>query len=340
VRDLGGRLGQIDEWRTLIAAGLLTGPRIVRAGPILNGKAFNPLQMVPGTPDESRGVVRTLAQVGGVDFVKVHRRLPRDVYFAVIDEARKQGLTVVGHIPIEVTPAEASDAGQATLEHTETLFEGTFSAALKDGELPGAIQRFRAEGAQALFARFVANQTAVTPTLIAQRSVIDALDSASPADPHGRYVARSLKDEWKKRAQPVPPAALAEMKSTFAELVQVVGQMNRAGVTLLAGSDIAGPRIPGFSLHDELALLVEAGLTPLQALQAGTVAPARVLKRADELGTVASGGLADLVLLEADPIADIRNTQRIAAVVLGGKLLSRGELDALLAEAERLAESN
>jgi imidazolonepropionase-like amidohydrolase len=108
VRDLGGRLGQIDEWRALIAAGVLTGPRILRAGPILNGKAFNPLQMVPGTPDESRGVVRTLAQVGGVDFVKVHRRLPRDVYFAVIDEATKQGLTVVGHIPIEVTPAEAT----------------------------------------------------------------------------------------------------------------------------------------------------------------------------------------------------------------------------------------
>lgn len=340
VRDMGGRLGQIDEWRTQIAAGLLTGPRILRAGPILNGKAFNPLQMVPGTPDESRGVVRTLAQVGGVDFVKVHRRLPRDVYFAVIDEARKQGLTVVGHIPMEVTPAEASDAGQATLEHTETLFEGTFSAPLKDGELPDAIQRFRAEGAQALFARFVANQTAVTPTLIAQRSFIDASDPSTPADARGRYVARSVKEEWKKLARPVAPEALAEMRRTFTELSQVVGQMNRAGVTLLAGSDIAGPRVPGFTLHEELVLLVDAGLTPLQALQAATVTPARVLKRADELGTVANGRLADLVLLDADPLADIKNTQRIAAVVLGGKLLLRPELDGMLAGAERLAESN
>jgi imidazolonepropionase-like amidohydrolase len=130
------------------------------------------------------------------------------------------------------------------------------------------------------------------------------------------------------------------MKRTFAELSLIVGQMNRAGVTLLAGSDIAGPRVPGFSLHDELVLLVEAGLTPLQALQAATLTPARVLKRADDLGTVATGRLADLVLLEADPLADIGNTRRIAAVVMGGRALSRAELDAQLVEAERLAASN
>ncbi|MEX1243858.1 MAG: hypothetical protein WEF99_03665 [Thermoanaerobaculia bacterium] len=132
VRDMGGSLPEIDEWRTRVAAGLLAGPRIFRAGPILNGKKFNPLQMVPGTPEGTRGVARALKEVG-VDFLKIHRRLPRDVYFALIDEAKKQGLDVVGHIPMEVTPEEASEAGQTTVEHTETLFEGTFSASLPEG---------------------------------------------------------------------------------------------------------------------------------------------------------------------------------------------------------------
>jgi imidazolonepropionase-like amidohydrolase len=116
VRDMGGRLSELDEWRAKINAGVLVGPRIVRAGPILNGRQFNPLQLVSGNPDETRGVVRALKHVG-VDFIKTHRRMPRDSYFALVDETKKQGLTLVGHIPMTVTPEEASDAGQATIEH-------------------------------------------------------------------------------------------------------------------------------------------------------------------------------------------------------------------------------
>ena len=123
VRDMGGSLPEIDAWRTLISAGILRGPRIFRVGPILNGQKFNAYQMVTGNPDETRGVARALKEAG-VDFLKVHRRMPRDSYFALIDEAKHLGLSVVGHIPMTVTPEEASDAGQATLEHTETLFEG------------------------------------------------------------------------------------------------------------------------------------------------------------------------------------------------------------------------
>ena len=339
VRDLGGRLGELDEWRTKISAGLLTGPRILRAGPILNGQKFNTYQMVSGNPEETRGVVRALKEVG-VDFLKTHRRLPRDSYFALIDEAKKQGLALVGHIPMTVTPEEASDAGQVTIEHTETLFEGTFSAALKGRKLPDAIRQFRAEEADKLFARFVKNRTVVDPTLIAFRSYVEASDAATPPDARSRYVALSLKKEWAKILKPASPEDLAELKATLVELREVTRQMNRAGVTLVAGSDIAGPRIPGFSLHDELALLVEAGLTPMQALQAATLTPARVLNKATDLGSIEAGKLADLVLLDADPLADIRNTQRIRAVVVNGRLLDRPALDRLLAEAERAALAN
>lgn len=330
VRDLGGKLGEIDEWRTKIGAGLLVGPRIFRVGPILNGQKFNQYQMVPGNPDETRGVVRALKEVG-VDFIKVHRRMQRDSYFAAIDEAKKQGLPLVGHIPMTVTPEEASDAGQATVEHVVTIFEGTFSAALKEGEFLAAMQRWRAQDADKLLARFVKHHTVVVPTLVAYNPEFD------PSGPLSRYVALSFRNEAEKRPKP-SPAELEGSRATFAEFKEVVRAMNRAGVTLLTGSDIASARVPGFTLQEELALLVESGLTPLQALQAATLNPARVLNRSDDYGSVDAGRIADLVLLDANPLDDIHNTQRIYAVISGGRLFRRADLDTLLREAEEMAK--
>jgi predicted amidohydrolase len=209
----------------------------------------------------------------------------RDSYFAIADEAKKQGLPLVGHIPMTVTPEEASDQGQL-IEHTETLFEGTFSAGLKEGELPGAIRRFRSEGAEALFARFVRNHTPVSPTLVAWGHLVTHPDPL--ADPRMRYVAR----------------------------------------------------VPGFFLHDELSALVDAGLTPLQALRAATSNAAAILHQEREAGSVAPGKLADLVLLDGNPLERIDNAQRIAAVVLGGKLLRRADLDGLLRLGEQMASRN
>ena len=131
VRDLGSDLAQIDAWRAEIAAGVRVGPRMVRAGPILNGQSFNRYQLVTGNPDQARGIVRALKQVG-VDFIKVHRRVPRDSYFTIVDEARKQGLALVGHIPMTVTPEEASDAGQL-IEHTETCGFYSHHDVFRDG---------------------------------------------------------------------------------------------------------------------------------------------------------------------------------------------------------------
>jgi imidazolonepropionase-like amidohydrolase len=338
VRDMGGRLDEIDAWRTKIAAGLLSGPRILRVGPILNGQSFNWLQLVPGNADATRGAARVLKFVG-VDFIKIHRRLPRESYFALIDEAKRLGLQVVGHIPMTVTPEEASDAGQATFEHTETLFEGTFTAGLQGAALPDAIRRFLSEGAARLFERFVSNRTVVTPTMVAFRTDLENADRAAPTDPLRRYVARSLKEK-EAQAAPVSAAELSELTATFAALRATVTQLHRSGVTLMTGSDIAAARVPGFTLHGELALLVDAGLTPMQALQAATATPAAVIGKTDDFGSVSLGRMADLVLLDADPLQDIHNTQRIAAVVFGGKVLRRADLDALLREGERLAQVN
>ncbi|HEY6065604.1 MAG TPA: amidohydrolase family protein [Thermoanaerobaculia bacterium] len=339
VRDMGGDLPEIDNWRARITAGVLAGPRIFRVGPILNGKKFNQYQMVTGNADETRGVVRALKQVG-VDFIKTHRRTERDSYFAMIDEAKKQGLDVVGHIPVTVTPEEAIDSGQRTIEHTETLFEGTFSAGLKEGEFLAAIRKFRAGAADVLFARFVKNGTFFDPTLTAYRSGIESMDGSALRDPRRRYVAQSYRKAAEKDEKKVSAEELAGWKATFAELIEVVRQLHRAGVPLLTGTDLAATRVPGFTVHDELALLVSAGLTPLEALRASTLHPAEAMRKTDDLGAIEAGKAADLVLLDADPLADIRNTERITAVIAAGKLFARADLDRLLREAEALASRN
>ena len=338
VRDMGGRLEEIDEWRSKISAGLLVGPEIIRVGPMLNGKSFNRYQMVTGLPDETRGVVRTLKFIG-VDGLEIERRVERDSYFALINEAKTQGLPVGGHIPITVKPEEASDAGQATIEHIETLFEGTFSAGLKDEELPDAIDRFLSSGAaDAMFARFSKNHTAFTPDIAMYGWSINALDPSVPSDPRSRFVALSARNEFK--AQHISPEELNTLKRTFPQLVKVVGRMNHDGVIVLAGTDIAGPRIPGFSLHDELSMLVTAGLTPLQALQAATLNPATVLHKTSEFGSIRSGLIANLVMLDANPLENIDNTKRISEVVLKGRLFRRRDLDLLLKKTEELASKS
>jgi imidazolonepropionase-like amidohydrolase len=127
-------------------------------------------------------------------------------------------------------------------------------------------------------------------------------------------------------------------KTAFEESVKLVGRMHRAGVSILAGTDSMNPQcFPGFGIHDELALLVDAGLSPLAALQAATRNAARFIGQEDRRGTIEAGKIADLVLLNKDPLTDIHNSRSIDAVVLGGKLMPRAALDAMLAQAQALA---
>jgi imidazolonepropionase-like amidohydrolase len=342
VRDLGGKLTDLEKWRAQIADGTLVGPNIMRVGPILNGKSFNQYQFVPGSAEATRGAVRLLTFLG-MDEIKVHRRLPRDWYFAALDESKKLNIRVVGHIPMEVTPEEASNAGQYMIEHTETLFEGTFSAKLTDAELPAAIHAWLAtDQPDQLFATFVRNGTWVDPTLSGYLETANQVDPETPHDPRYKYVAASqLKlatDQLKQH--PFTAADIKTMHDHMNALVDVTARMVKDHVRLLAGTDAAGPRLAGFSLHEELVDLVRAGMTPLQALQTATLNPAVAFDRKADLGTIAPGKLADLVLLEANPLEHIENTQGIDAVFEHGRVYRRKDLDALLAKAERLAAAN
>lgn len=340
VRDMGGDLSQIDGWRRSIASGGLTGPRIFRAGPLVDGpKKTAMYRLTLNNPTEARQAVVSLKQQG-VDFIKVHNRVPRDAYFALADECRKQGVTFVGHIPRGISAEEASDAGQRSIEHTETLVE---AAAFQQGSTAKspeqALATYTDERRKALFAKFVKNGTWFCPTLIEYRNFSFETDPSVLDDPRQKYLAPATK-AYIEKFFPAPPRntpveQYAGRRAFFQKWLSFVGEMQRAGVGILAGTDPPGRGVfPGFSLHDELALLVQAGLTPMEALQAATRNPAKFFGKLDSFGTVERGKIADLVLLEANPLENIQNTRKIAAVVFGGKLIPKPELKKMLDKVE------
>jgi imidazolonepropionase-like amidohydrolase len=335
VRDAGnGNLAEIDAWRGQVAAGEVLGPTIFRAGPTLNGQESQ-YHIVIANAADARMAARTL-KTAGVDFLKTHRRTSRDAYFALADEAKKIGIPLIGHVPMTVTPAEASDAGQQTIEHVETLFEGTFATAHNGQVTAAAMAEWRASPeSKALFEKFVGNGTVVDPTLVATGDLARSLNSLNE-DPRMRYVAKSARQRREQALAGLPGALRTEMPPQVLEREAVTLQMQRAGVTLVTGTDASFLHPPGFSLHDELDLLADAGLTPAEILRAATINCAKLFPSLDA-GAVAPGKRADLVLLNANPLADIRNVHDIHAVVLRGRVLNRAALDRALADAVRLA---
>ncbi len=358
VRDMFSPLPPIKQWRAEIAAGTTTGPRIVAAGIIVDGPYpfCKPCTIAVGDADEGRKAVLKVKEMGA-DFVKVYSMLPRDAYFAIAEEAKRQKMVFAGHVPEFVSAAEASDAGQKSVEHLSGVL---VACSAKEGVLRKENEaRLRAEGirrdtatneqaaaldsfdekkASALFARFVRNGTWMCPTLSVLRAQTLAGDADFRNDPRMKYVPKFLKEQFWKDAygwEGRTPEDSARAKRVYQKQLEVVGMMRRAGVRFIAGTDTANPYVfPGFSLHEELALLVEAGFTPMQALQSATRDAAEYLGLLDSVGTIERGKAADLVLLDADPLAEIGATRKISAVVIGGRLIPRQELDKMLAGVE------
>jgi hypothetical protein len=203
------------------------------------------------------------------------------------------------------------------------------------------LDSYSPEKAATLSAVLKNNGTWQCPTLTLLRMFGYGDDPAFLNDPRLKYMPQVFREfVWDPAAidGKRTPEDFAYMKKEFQKDLEVVGAMQRSGVGILAGTDTSNPfSFPGFSLHDELGLLVQAGLSPAEALQAATLNPARFLGREKDLGTVENGKLADLVLLDANPLEDIANTKRIAAVVYGGKLYPKASLDEMLAKVETFA---
>ena len=350
VRDMGSDLEVLQQWRKEIAAGTLLGPRMVISGPMLDGPQPRfPSSIAIKTPEDGRRAVDALKR-RGADFIKLQSLIPRDAVFAIADEARKQNITFAGHVPDAVRASEMSDAGQKSFEHLIGIFEG--SSPMEDKFLTGDkspgkfLATYDADRAARLFVQLAKNHTWQCPTLVWERggNLIEETDFAR--DPRARYAPASWKDiTWKRFTEQIVHEFntddLATRKRFVEKELEVVNAMHRAGVPFLAGTDTP-PGVyvfPGFSLHEELQRFVAAGFTPMEALQTATLNPARFLGLENQLGTIEKGKLADLVLLDANPLDDIRNTQKIAAVIANGRYLPRAELDKMLAGVEAAAKA-
>jgi imidazolonepropionase-like amidohydrolase len=349
IRDMGGNLEALQTWKRQISQGELVGPQIVMAGPMLDGDSDDPSVIAVKTPDQARHTVDQLA-AQHVDFIKVLSGLDRDSYFAVVAESKAQHLPIVGHVPTVVGTAEASQAGQKSIEHIlyggiaiacssrEEELRGEMAKAMQSGSIrqvakveDAADESFSEEKAQKLWATFRQNKTWVVPTLVST-FVSSHLDELSASDPDAEYLPKSVRDGWtpEKLKGAMQPDKLAWWKREVSEQTEMVRRMHQAGVAILAGTDsLDTHNVPGFALVKELELLVHAGFTPMEALQSATIRPAEFLRLSDA-GNIVAGNAADLLLLDADPTAGIENVKKIQSVFVKGRYFSRSDLDHML----------
>jgi imidazolonepropionase-like amidohydrolase len=335
-----------------MAAGTLVGPRIKTPGPILESPRY--LAGVRSRDSAAGGLLAPRVMPYGigladsaaaeraidslvklrVDFVKIRTAASRGAYLGILGAARRAGLPVAGHQPQGMSVADAAEAGQLDIEHGLNPPTSSLGEAAR----------------RTLYQRLAASGAWYTPTLVVSRAVQVSGDSglrllfssgAERATREQRYASDWLLGWWRmqleERARDTSTAQVEAVRLGYASSLEDVRGMRDAGVRLLAGTDAGSVLVyPGFSLHEELRLLVEeAGLSPREALVAATISPARYFGMESDLGSIAPGQIADLVLLDADPLENIRNTARIFAVVQRGRLFDRARLDALLEGALR-----
>ena len=334
---------KFHQWREDISSGRLTGPRMVIASP-------RPPEFT--STEQGRQFVRK-SKSEGADFIKIlSDDLPRDVYYAIADEAQKQGIPFAGHVPYSVSATEASDAGQLSLEHKYAVAipcdereEAIRKKLMNIGTLRERVKALADIGydeqrARELFSRFFANGTFVCPTLVVWNDPAYRDKAEMAKDSRLDFYPSELRNWFKNMGDRlIDDGVVADLRKICSGSRVLVGAMNRAGVKILAGTDSGSVPfvLQGFSLHDELQLLVESGLSPMEALQTATKNAAECAGRLDSLGTIEEGKIADLILLEGNPLLSIANTRRIGSVFFNGKPFDRSKLDEIQNSLRKLA---
>ncbi len=312
VQDMGSDFAKVKIWRDEIEKGSAIGPRIVTSGPPVDGGPSEDPKLpliVARNADQGRQAFDQLYKMD-VDFIKILSRLPRDAYFALAEQARHWDLRMVGHVPSNVTAQEAVEARQKSLEH---MFGITKSVSTD-------------EEAVRFFERCTLTGTRVSPTLVLWLRMSHIDDTRLMSDPQLAIVPASIRGKWPDVSD--DPVSL---KLQIWRIYRLVALAKRAKTEILAGTDTGDPYvIPGAALQDELEQLVGAGLTPREALEAATLAPARFFEAEKDMGSIEKGKLADLVLLGANPLDDIRNVRKVEGVFSHGRYYARKDLDELL----------
>ena len=342
VRDMAGIWDTLRTWRREIASGTLVGPRIIASGPYLEGGDIQIPHLLARNPREGAAAVDSLLALG-VDFVKVHGRLSPATFYAIARRARERGIAFGGHVSQAVGSAAASDSGIRSIEHLLGIpapCTAAESIALRPRfPVQAALGRCSSQDLASLYAKFVRNETWVTPTFAAAVEIALWPTRKLPGDSLAKYLPEPMRKfvlDMFPMPDSIPPNADSVGRAMLAKRMAQVATMHRAGVRIMTGTDAPLRNSPpGFGLHEEMTLLVQGGMTPFDVLRAATWEPVRYLRMLDSAGTIESGKIADLVLLEANPLRDIRNTRRIRAVVANGKLFAGADRQQLLNAAIR-----
>jgi imidazolonepropionase-like amidohydrolase len=319
VRDMFGSPQQL-EWRSAIASGKLEGPTLFTAGPIVDGDPpIWPGSALVTTADAGRKVVREQKQAG-YDFIKVYTNLSVEAYDAVAAEAKAHGIPFAGHVPKAVGLDKVLASGQRSIEHLDGYLsfggEPRVDQAIIDATAKSGVWN--------------------CPTLVVTDR-FGHLDNPSQLDstPGLEYVSAAIRQRWDPkqdfRLQRWTPEMFANMRAKNELAHKLVADLSKAGARLVLGTDTGNPYVvPGFAVHDELALLVKSGLTPWQALRMATTAAAELVDKPGSFGVIAANARADLLVIDHDPLRDIGALARPSIVVVRGKLHKRDELVAAL----------
>jgi imidazolonepropionase-like amidohydrolase len=352
VRDLWVKLDeiqQVQKWRDAVERNELVAPRIQAVGTMVDGE--NPIWENSDTvtdAEEARQMVNKI-KVSGMDFVKVYWNLSRDEFLAIADEAKKEKIPFEGHVPFAVRADEASDAGQASIEH---LTEIPMTCSNNEKKLRAVdpaiwdvsydqklLDSYDSTKCNDLFLRFMKNGTWQCPTLVMfYKLAADQDDMLN--DPRLKYIPTDQRENWKSFIENLQKRSREQIeygKNQWKLDMKLVNEMHAAGVNFIAGTDVSIDNsyvYPGFSLHDELLHLVEAGFSPMEAIQSATRNPAKFMGKLNVLGTLEEGKIADMVLLDANPLEDIRNVHKINAVILNGRIFDKEAVQKLLTDAE------
>ena len=359
VRDMGTGVEALLTLRSAVTSGQLTGPRIVGAGVLIDGApiVYPGITQLVTTPDEVRKAVDRLA-ARGVNFLKAYEMLRPEVYQALAEQARARGLPFAGHLPLMVSAEDAVRAGHKSFEHLRNLeiacsskadslravaaemiargkdtagmrLRSSIHAALR----PRAWDTYDEARCSALIRQMAQAGAWQTPNIVLSTQAYFGHDTTEFTQRWVKYLPEPMRTSFNRTVvRPQRPAGAGSGRGAT-WMLRLAKMLHDGGVKVLPGSDFPNPiMIPGASLHEELALLVRAGLTPAEALRAGTLNPAEYLGMTDSLGTIASGKLAELVLLDANPLEDIRNVARVQAVWRGGRYLDRRAIHGMLAK--------
>lgn len=321
-RDMGSDLTFILPLRAKIRRGEVVGPEIVAAGPILDAAPADwPWRQRVRTASDGRAAVASL-KAAGVDFIKVHDQTPREAYFAIAEASKRSGLPFAGHLPNAVKVSEAAASGQASIEHL-----ANFRVVL---DCSGGTQ-YAADKCAPTFSALAKGRVWQTPTFAFFLTAPELLSGKLP--PAAEYASPGLHELWRKNAEAsaLPDSAKAFLRDAGLAALAATPDMQAAGVRFLSGCD---GLTPGFCMHDELEWMTKAGMTPAEALRTATTGPAEFLGRSSVQGQVRPGHRADLILLDRNPLADIRNTRSISGVVLRGAVYQGPALKEMIAKAK------